>query len=176
MNIRHNPFYVRIRERLEETGRAILTPWEGHIWRFNAIDYPQPSDILNGHGALHHGSRWNARGTFPVVYGSTDERVAVAEVKATDCYYGLTVRRPRLFVCIRLKLDFVLDMSSVSVLRALGIRLKDIQTEDWRKLHDAGQESLTQAIGRAIADFGAEGILCRSARVKGGLNVAWFPP
>lgn len=112
---------------------------------------------------------------MPVVYGSTDEKVAVAEATASDAYYGLISRKPRLFVCIRLKLTRLLDLSSLDTLRALGLRLKDIQTEDWRKLHDAGHESLTQCIGRAASDWGAEGILCRSARVKGGLNLAWFP-
>jgi RES domain-containing protein len=175
MSIRFNPFAVRIRESLKDAGQEILIPWEGHIWRFNAIEYTQPSEILSGLGALKFGSRWNARDTFPVVYGSTDERIAIAEVKASESYYGLTVRKPRLFVCIRLRLERVLDLSSLNTIHKLGLRLKDIQTEDWRKLHDAGQESLTQSIGRAAADFGAEGILCRSARVKGGLNLAWFP-
>ncbi len=175
MNIRYNPFAVRVRERLEDAGQTILTPWEGHIWRFNAIEYTQPSEILSGLGALKFGSRWNARDTFPVVYGSTEEKVAMAEVKASEAYYGLTVRKPRLFVCIRLGLERVLDLSSQATLHALGLRLKDIQTEDWRKLHDAGQESLTQSIGRAASEFGSEGILCRSARVKGGINLAWFP-
>lgn len=175
MSLRLNPFYTQIQERLNVAGTAILTPWEGHVWRFHAIEHPQPGAVLSGIGAFTHGSRWNARGTVPVVHGSTDEKVAVAEVKAADAYYGLTSRRPRLFVCLRFQLSAVLDLSSIETLRTLGLRLKDIQNEDWRKLHDAGHESLTQCLGRAAADFGAEGILCRSARVKGGLNLAWFP-
>jgi RES domain-containing protein len=175
MSLRPNPFYEHVRRRLDECGDAILIPWEGYVWRFNAIEYPRPQDVLSGLGALRNGSRWNARGTFPVVYGSIDQAVAIAEVTASEAYYGLTTRKPRLFVCIRLQLRHVLDLSSTSALRSLGLRLKDIQTEDWRKLHDAGRESLTQCIGRATADAGAEGILVRSARVKRGLNFAWFP-
>ena len=175
MTIRLNPFYHQIRERLDDAGPSFLKPWEGYIWRFNAIEYPQASDILSGLGALRHGSRWNARGTFPVVYGSTEEKVAFAEVKASESYYGLKSRKPRLFVCIKLNLTRMLDLGSITTLHALGLRLKDIQTEDWRKLHDGGHESLTQCIGRAAWDFGVEGILCRSARVKGGFNLAYFP-
>lgn len=175
MSLRLNPFFTQIQQRLDAAGAAILTPWEGYVWRFHAIEHPQPGQVLGGLGAMLHGSRWNARGTLPVVHGSTDEKVAVAEAKAHDAYYGLTVRKPRLFVCLRFRLSAVLDLSSVETLRALGLRLKDIQDEDWRKLHDAGHESLTQCIGRAAAGCGAEGILCRSARVKGGLNLAWFP-
>ncbi len=175
MSLRLNPFHAEMHRRLDAAGAAILTRWEGHVWRFNAIAHPKPADVLSGQGAFTHGSRWNARGTFPVVYGSTDEAVAVAEAKASDAYYGLVTRKPRLFVCLRFRLTRVLDLSAIPTLRILGLRLRDIQTEDWRKLHDAGQESLTQSIGRAAAEFGAEAILCRSARVRGGLNLAWFP-
>lgn len=175
MSRRLNPFYAQIKQSLEAAGASILTPWEGYVWRFNAIEHPRPEEVLSGVGALKHGSRWNARDTFPVVYGSTDETVAVTEVKASESYYGLTIRKPRLFVCLRFELSALLDLSSIETLHALGLRLKDIQIEDWRKLHDAGHESLTQCIGRAAADFGAEGILCRSVRIKGGFNLAYFP-
>ena len=175
MSIRLNPYFPVIRDLLDDAGDDLLIPWTGYAWRFNAVEYSQPEEVLSGSGALKSGGRWNARGTCPVVYGSTEEKVALAEAAATEAYYGLTVRKPRLFVCIRFQLSAVLDLTSVKVLRRLRLRLRDLKSEDWRKVHDAGNESLTQCIGRAAAGHGAEGILCRSARLRGGLNLAWFP-
>lgn len=170
-----NPNFPDFLDRLQQAGKSILTPWAGFVWRFNAIDHPSPKEILSGMGAYRFGSRWNAAGAFPVVYGSTSEQVAVAEAQASDQYYGLVCRKPRLFVCIRFKLAAMLDLSSAETLKKLGISQDDLQLEDWRKTHDEGYESLTQSIGRAAAEFGAEAILCRSVRVKEGLNLAWFP-
>lgn len=175
MQLRLNPIYGLLSARLTELGSGLLVPWQGHLWRFQAIEHPRPEEILLGRGAQLHGSRWNGRGTFPVVYGSTDEETALAEVKAAERYYGLTVRKPRLLVCIEVRLQCILDLTAPDALKRLGLRAKDLQDEDWRKVHDGGHESLSQCLGRAAKDFGAEGLLCRSSRVRGGLNLACFP-
>jgi hypothetical protein len=49
----------------------------------------------------------------------------------------------------------------------------NLADDDWRKLNDdAGEESLTQAIGRAAFDAGLEGIIVRAC--DGGQNLVWF--
>jgi hypothetical protein len=43
------------------------------------------------------------------------------------------------------------------------------------KIQHAGKESLTQAIGRAVAAAGGSGLLARSAGHRHGVNVVIFP-
>lgn len=31
MSLRLNPFYTQIRERLDDAGASILSPWEGYV-------------------------------------------------------------------------------------------------------------------------------------------------
>jgi hypothetical protein len=47
--------------------------------------------------------------------------------------------------------------------------------EDWRKVNEAGHESQSQAFGRAAHDVGAEALLAPSARIRGGVNLVYFP-
>lgn len=55
------------------------------------------------------------------------------------------------------------------------MRLDELLAEDWRKVNDAGYESQTQAFGRAAHDVRAEGLLAPSARVRGAVNLVYFP-
>jgi RES domain-containing protein len=70
----------------------------------------------------------------------------------------------------------MLDLTSPAIRRQLGITLAELAGEDWRKLLQTGQESLSQALGRAAASMGASGLLVRSAVVRRALNVIIFPP
>jgi hypothetical protein len=56
-----------------------------------------------------------------------------------------------------------------------GSPAADLVAEDWRKLLETGQESLGQALGRAVAAVNGSGLLARSAAVPRGINVAVFP-
>jgi hypothetical protein len=42
-------------------------------------------------------------------------------------------------------------------------------------VNDAGHESQSQAFGRAAHDVGAEALMAPSARVRGGVNLVYFP-
>lgn len=110
-----------------------------------------------------------------MVYGSTSEEVALKEAKANDDYYGFPTRSPRIFVCVSLKLHRVIDLTDIKSLRRLGLVLKHLKEEDWRKIQDGGAESLTQSVGRAAFDSGVEALITRSATVRGGVNTAYFP-
>jgi RES domain-containing protein len=70
----------------------------------------------------------------------------------------------------------MLDLTSPAIRRQLGITLAELAGEDWRKLLQSRQESLSQALGRAVASTGASGLLVRSAAVRQALNVIIFPP
>lgn len=112
---------------------------------------------------------------FPAVYGSTDETTAVKESSAVASYAGFPMREPRLLVAIRLEITRVLDLTDPAIRGKLGIILREIRREDWRKIQEAGHESLSQALGRASLDFSAEAILVPSFARRGGVNVAYFP-
>ena len=128
-----------------------------------------------GQGSFLHGGRWNARGSFRAVYGSTEDTVAVAESRATAEYLSIPMPfpTPRLLVAIALALEAVLDLTLEDVRGTLELR--ELAAEDWRKTQETGTESLTQAIGRAVFEEGGEGLLVPSARVEGGVNVVYLP-
>jgi len=151
-----------------------LKPWSGTFFRFQTIDFPAAKDVVSGGGARVHGGRWNQPG-LATVYGSTTDTTALEECKANDRYYGVQTRGPRLLVAIEAHLTGVLDLTSAGIRRSLGVTLNELAAEDWRKLLAAGQESSSQALGRAGAANGASGLLVRSAAVPLGINVAAFP-
>jgi len=151
-----------------------LTPWSGTFFRFQTIEFPSAKDVLSGEGAWVRGGRWNQPG-LAAVYGSTTDTTALEECKANDRYYGVETKSPRLLVAIDAQLIRVLDLSSASIRRTLGVTLKELATEDWRKLMQVGQESSSQALGRAAAAVGASGLLVRSAATAQGINVVAFP-
>jgi RES domain-containing protein len=110
-----------------------------------------------------------------VVYGSTTASVALAESEANDRYFGIVCHKARLHVCIGMSFARVLDLTVAPVLRKLGLKARDLQAEDWRKINGERHESLTQCVGRAACVAGVEALLIPSACVKGGINIACFP-
>lgn len=151
-----------------------LKPWSGLFFRFQTIDFSSAEDILSGEGARVRGGRWNQPG-LATVYGSTTDTTALEECKANDRYYGVETKSPRLLVAIEAQLVGVLDLTAAGIRRTLGVTLKELAAEDWRKVMQAGQESSSQALGRAASAAGASGLLGRSAAVAFGINVAVFP-
>lgn len=152
-----------------------LAPWRGHFFRFQTIQFPTARDILSGFGARQRGGRWNPPG-LAALCGSTTDTAALEEAKANDRYYGLETKTPRLVVAINAEVERMLDLTSPTLRRQLGVTLAELAGEDWRKLLQSGRESLSQTIGRAAASVGASGILVRSAAVRHARNVIIFPP
>lgn len=171
--IQPNPRYVEFQEILAAHPEW-LKPWTGTFFRFQTMEFPTAKDVLGGGGARARGGRWNQPG-LATVYGSTTDTVALEECKANDRYHGVVTKGPRLLVAIEARLVGVLDLASPGIRRALGVTLKELAAEDWRKLLQAGRESSSQALGRAGAVNGASGLLVRSAAVPQGINVVVFP-
>ncbi len=141
------------------------------------LKYRDPAEILLGEGSYRYGGRWNAIGCFCAVYGSTDDAVALAESKANALYANLPYpfREPRLIVAAELSLSRVVDLTAAETLNALGVTEEELRCEDWRQLQEQAFESFAQALGRAAFTTKAEGLIARSARVKDGTNVVYFP-
>ena len=171
-----HPEHPRLLDLL--TSKADLpVPWAGNAFRFVSLRRPKPEDILSGMGAYKVGGRWNPAGSFLAVYGSTVASVALEESNATSEYYGLDrmMLQPRLMVAIKLEVSHVLDLTAASVRRSLHLSLADLRDEDWRKLQDKGEESLTQTLGRAAFNARLEALLVPSARIPQGINIVIFP-
>jgi RES domain-containing protein len=151
-----------------------LKPWSGCFFRFQTIEFPSAEDILSGEGARGRGGRWNQPG-LATVYGSATDTTALEECKANDRYYGVESIGPRILVAVDAQLVGVIDLTAAGIRRSLGVTLKELAAEDWRKLMQAGRESSSQALGRAAASVGASGLLVRSAAVARGINVVVFP-
>ena len=149
-------------------------PWSGLLFRFQTVEFPLAKDILSGQGAAGRGGRWNPRG-LATLYGSTTDTTALEECKANDRYYGVVTKGPRLLVAIEAQLQRVLDLNDSGLRRALDLNRSDLAAEDWRKLQFAGEESLTQAIGRAVAEARGSGILAPSVTLAHGVTVAIYP-
>jgi RES domain-containing protein len=172
--IRHrHPRFAELRDGFRNHPEW-FTPWSGTLFRFQTVDFPAAKDILSGKGAAGRGGRWNPPG-YATVYGSTTDSTALDECKANDRYYGIPTKGPRLLVAIEARLTRVLDLTNANIRRALNLTLTELAAEDWRKLLASGKESLTQAIGRAVAETGGSGLRSRSATVHRGVNAAVFP-
>lgn len=176
MNLRRPQPHPRFSELhdLFRAHREWFGPWAGTAFRFQTVDFPAPRDVLSGHGARQRGGRWNPPG-LATLYGSTTDTAALEESKANDRYYGVQTKGPRLLVAIEVRLSRVLDLTAPAVRRGLGVTLEELRAEDWRKLLEAGQESFTQALGRAVAASGGSGLLARSVAVLRGVTVAVYP-
>lgn len=168
--------FEKLRQQIAEKSE-LLRPWQGAAYRVTTLDYPSPKSITLGEGSYLYGGRWNAPGSFRAVYGSTEDTVAVAESRATADYAQVAqpFRIPRLLVAIEFSLQAILDLTNVSIREQLRLTPDQLREEDWRKTQHAGRESLTQAIGRAVFLNRGEGLLVPSARVPGGVNIAYFP-
>jgi RES domain-containing protein len=151
-------------------------PWHGAIYRFAEVGYANRSDLVSGAGARKHGGRWNPP-RFNCVYGSLDPTTAQEESYATYDKYGIPRSKaaPHVRVVINLKLQQVLDLSSPAALRTLGVTRKELDAVDWEEEMRAGNEALTQAIGRLVFDEELEGIIIPSSQTVGGKNLVLFP-
>ncbi len=176
MKVTANRAYAKFRRRLADDPH-LMRPWRGTVYRVTTLDYPSTAEILRGQGSFLHGGRWNAIGAFRAVYGSTSDLVAVEESRANAEYAGVPfpVRTARLLVTIELNVRKIVDLTDSETLQKLEVATDELGANDWRRVQDQGYESLTQAIGRAIFDCGANGILAPSAKVADGVNTVYFP-
>jgi RES domain-containing protein len=133
--------------------------------------------LLNGVGSLRNGVRWTPPGSFATVYAADSPETALAEVLNHYRYYGLplSASMPRTFVAIEVGLGFLLDLTTGPIRRRLGVSLRRMVEEDWRREQSEGREALTQAIGRSAFESGYEGLIVPSAARRGAKNLLVFP-
>lgn len=156
---------------------ALAKSLEGSIFRFTPIRFSNRVDLLSGAGARLHGGRWNPVGKFNCVYGSLTAGVAQDEAFANFDRYGIprNKMRPLVQVAIHLRLQFVLDLTDVHVLKSLDITVKQLTDCDWETSQGEGKEALTQAIGRICHHAELEAIIVPSRSLPKAKNIALFP-
>lgn len=162
----------RIRPRL-----ADAVPWSGVAFRATAERYAHRDDLLTGAGSKQSGGRWNPLGLFRAVYLSLGVDTAVAELLGQFAHYGFQAAELTPFVVagVEVRLSRVLDLSSVATRRKLRLTLVELQHDDWRAAQDAGDESLTQAVGRIAFEAEFDGLLVPSVSKRGETNVVALP-
>ncbi len=154
-----------------------LVPWSGDVYRSTSPKYANRDDLASGAGARVNGGRWNPRASFRTVYSSLDPETAMAEALAHFRRFGfpLSAAMPRVFVCLNVKLNRVLDLRLGTVRSTLMVSEARLTGEKWYMMQERGQEALTQAIGRLAWEAQIEGLLAPSAAQSGGANLIVFP-
>jgi RES domain-containing protein len=149
-------------------------PWADTIFRSAPPKWAAGREMLTGVGSMKSGARFNAPGSFPAVYGSTTPELAMIESLAYQRRAKLPIERamPLVFKAISVEVERSLDLSDSAGLMALGVTLDQLRTETWWLARARGEESLTQAIGRAAHACGIQAILVASAHaLDQGVNV-----
>jgi RES domain-containing protein len=128
-------------------------------------------------GSRSVGARWNPPRSFPAVYASLDPHTALDDVLAHFRDYGIPIESamPRVTVSVRVRLARLLDLTDGAIRSALRVSARRMLDEPWSEEQAAGNEALTQGIGRLGNDLGWEGLLVPSAARRGGVNLILFP-
>ena len=139
---------------------------------------PDWDDPLSGEFAKARGGRWNAPGSFPVLYLNGDERVARANVlqRFAGLPYGPEDLEPSaapVLVSALVPEDDFVDVVSEAGCVAVGLPATYPADDDGAPVsHEA-----CRPVGRAAWDAGLPGIACRSAAPAappGGEELARF--
>jgi RES domain-containing protein len=169
--LKEHPSFSLYCERLAQ---AQLPPWSGTIFRSATIDHGSAEDLISGHGSAIAGGRWNPPG-LRAVYGSLKAGLSVDEsFNAILRGFGFSIEdiHPRVIVGIELNLEAVFILKPSSEIPE-WIDYDHLLTVDWRAENAEGRETVSQAFGRAVAQFGEA--LIMGSSVRPGLNIAIFP-
>jgi RES domain-containing protein len=153
-------------------------PWTGTIFRSAPPKWAAGPDMLAGVGSLKSGARFNAPGSFPAVYGSSTPELAMSESLAYQRRAGLPVEQalPLVFKAISVKVMRLFDLTEPATLDLIGLTAAQLRAEPWWIARAHGQESLTQAVGRAAYDCRIQAIAAPSAHATDhGHNIVVFP-
>ena len=142
--------------------------WSGVIYRSAPPKWAASREMLTGAGTMKSGARFNAPGSFPAVYGSTTPELAMIESLAYQRRAGLPVERtmPLVFRAIMVDVERLLDLTDAAIVAGLGVTIEQLKNEAWWLARARGQESLTQAVGRAAHACNIQALLISSAHTE----------
>jgi RES domain-containing protein len=177
VKVKEHPGYANLLSAMKiATARA--SAWSGPIFRSAPPKWATAKNLLSGIGSMKSGGRFNATGGFPAVYGSTTPELAMIESLAYQRRANVPVERamPLVFKALAVDVRRALDLTDPSVLRDLGLTLEQLCMGPWWLCRARGEESLTQAVGRAAHACRVQAILAASAHdVTRGINVVVLP-
>jgi RES domain-containing protein len=154
--------------------RAI--PWKGAAFRFTDMTYANLQDLFTGEGSRNAGGRWNAKGGFRTLYFSLTPEAALAEALAHHRSQVVpdVEAMPLTLAGFQVSVQRLLDMTDGRIRGLLRVTGKQLRAP-WRPSQHAGQEALTQALGRLAREAGFQGLLVPSAVQRLGQNLVLFP-
>jgi RES domain-containing protein len=149
----------------------------GEFYRVAGPRYTTAKDIVSGVGAMISGGRWNPPEIMRAVYLSRHPRTAILEATARLKYHNIPFWKgmPSINVGVQFSLHSVCDLVKAEKQNPLPQSLILMMTEDWHASNDAGQESVTQALGRLACEAGIQGLLVPSKQDSRGMNIVIFP-
>lgn len=169
--------YNEISARLGKRVSDLASEFEGDVFRFVDPKYSSATDQFAGKGSLFSNGRWMAKGDAFTTYTSCEPETALAEALAANRYYGFPDARstPMILVTAHASFKTTINLCDGKVRQRLRLAAKTILHTDWRNENRLGQESITQAWGRAFLENGVEAILVPSSAWPKGTNVVAFP-
>ncbi len=161
-------------ERLVADGRFVS--WQGDVYRLAHPKYAGPSDFISGAGAKLNGGRWNPPFGVPTLYAASSPELATEETFAMARKFGFAPRKllPRVTRAIYVRVSRLVDTTDGHIRKSLVVSRQRMLDTDWRQANAQGEEALTQAIGRAAAETGLEGLIVASAARPDEFNLVIF--
>ena len=147
------------------------------IFRCVPPKWASSKNIISGKGSFRSGARFNAPESFAAIYGSTTPELALTEslVYQRDAGYPPQYALPLVLKAIRVDVRRMLSFTDPAVLNALALTLDEMLTNQWRLARAHGEESISQAAGRAAHACGIEALAAPSAHTAEGINIILFP-
>lgn len=150
--------------------------WKGDVYRLAHPKYASPDDFISGAGAKLEGARWNPPCGPRTLYASSSPELATEESFALARKFGFAPRKllPRIIKAIHVRVSRLVDTTDGGIRRSLMVSKQRMLDTDWRNANAKGKEALTQAIGRAAAETGLEGLIVASAERQEEINLVLF--
>ena len=142
--------------------------YSGHCFRFVKPRYSNRLDAFSGEGSRKASGRFHVKGSFVIVYTSTDLKTAEWEYLHTARTAGINTAflLPCVVISANVRLSKVLNLASARIRKSLKTTLTELRTSDW---DGSLSETFTQMLGRLANEAGFEAILVPSS--GGGRNL-----
>lgn len=156
-----------------ERGTVLSSSW----YRAALPRYSTSSQLLSGRGTLIRGGRWCPPGFMLTLHLADTPENSVAEYLANHRRHGIPIPADLHLVirAVRIEIACALDVRDGGVRQALGVSRQRMLEARWEQENAAGHESISQAVGRAVAAAGFTAMVVPSAAVTRGANLVVFP-
>jgi RES domain-containing protein len=137
--------------------------------------FTSAQNIVSGIGGLKSNGRWCRRGIARLLYLSRMPETALGEANehARRNNLPLWEQMPKVSVAVQVFAPSVIDLTAPATQASLPRPWAQFMA-DWRADNLGGQESLSQALGRAAVAAGFDGILVPSKVDPDGVNLVIF--